>query len=113
MVELYLMPRQGKAQAALPIPVRRALKKVGADIADARKRRRLTAALVAERALISRGTLRRIESGDPGVSLGNVATVLFVLGLAGRFAELVDVTADPYLPTAEAERLPQRVRAKK
>jgi transcriptional regulator with XRE-family HTH domain len=107
------MPRQGKSQAALPLPVKRALKKLGGDIADARKRRRLTAALVAERALISRGTLRRIESGDPGASLGNVATVLFVLGLADRIGDLIDVTADPYLPQAEAERLPQRVRAKK
>ena len=107
------MPRQGKSRAALPLPVKRALKKLGGDIADARKRRRLTASLVAERALISRGTLRRVESGDPGVSLGNVATVLFVLGLADRIGELIDVTADPYLPRAEAERLPQRVRSKK
>lgn len=107
------MPRQGKSQSALPLPVKRALKKLGRDIADARKRRRLTTTMVAERALISRGTLRRIENGEPGVSLGNVATVLFVLGLADRIGDLIDVAADPYLPEAEAQRLPRRVRPKR
>ena len=34
---------------------------------------------MAERAMISRTTLVKVESGDPGVSLGIFATVLFVL----------------------------------
>ena len=36
---------------------------------------------MAERALISRMTLNKVKKGDPNVSLGIYATVLFVLGM--------------------------------
>ena len=49
--------------SALPIPVRRALRKLGQDIKDARKRRRIPMALLAERARISRATLTKVEKG--------------------------------------------------
>ena len=54
----------------LPIPVRRALRKLGHDIRDARRRRRIPASIAAERASISRTTLVKIEKGDPGVAMG-------------------------------------------
>lgn len=41
----------------------------------------LTAQQVSERAGITRGTLRKVESGDPGVGFGNVAQVLRALGV--------------------------------
>ena len=47
-----------------PAAVRRALRKLGADIHDARRRRRLPMAVVAERAFTSRSTLQRVEAGD-------------------------------------------------
>lgn len=50
----------------------------------------LTAKQVAERADMSRDTLRKIESGDPGVSFGNVAQVLRALGVLDRTLEAVD-----------------------
>ena len=50
-----------------PIPVAHALRKVGADLRDARRRRRIPVAILAERASISRTTLSRIEKGDAGV----------------------------------------------
>ena len=99
-----------KLQAALPIPVRRALRKLGTDIRDARRRRRIPTAIMAERAFISRMTLNKVEKGDPGVSLGIYATVLFVLGMTDRLAELADPTYDPVGLGLEAERLPQRIR---
>ena len=46
---------------------------------------------MAERAFISRSTLVRVEKGDPGVSLGIYASVLFVLGMADRLGDLADV----------------------
>ena len=57
----------------------RALRKLGHDIRDARRRRRIPVMIFAERASISRMTLNKTEKGDPGVSLGTYATVLFAL----------------------------------
>lgn len=98
---------------SLPLPVRRALRKLGRDIRDARLRRRIPAAVLAERASTTRVTLLKIEKGEPGVSIGRVATVLFALGLADRIGELADVKRDEQGLALEAERLPKRVRAKK
>jgi transcriptional regulator with XRE-family HTH domain len=72
------MPR--KTTPSLPA-VRRALAELGANVRRARLRRRYTAALVAERAGMSRPTLRAVERGDDGVSLGALANVLHSLGL--------------------------------
>lgn len=104
------MPTPSRSHAALPIPVRRALRKLGQDIAAARKRRRITMQLMAERALTSRQTIARLERGDAGVSMGIYATVLFVLGMTDRLADLVDARVDPFVLDLDAERLPQRVR---
>lgn len=93
-----------------PLPVKRALKKLGQDLRDARKRRRIPMQLAAERAAISRATLSKIEKGDDGVSLGAYAKVLFVLGMASRLAELADPTFDRLGLELEAESLPQRIR---
>ena len=49
----------------------------------ARLRRRLSAVQISERAGITRPTLRAIERGDPSVSFGAYAAVLFCLGLEG------------------------------
>ncbi len=93
----------------VPIPVRKALRKLGQDIRDARRRRRIPTAIMAERASISRTTLNKVEKGDAGVSLGNYANVLFVLGMAERLGELVDVKTDVVGLDLEEERLPQRI----
>lgn len=53
-----------------------------------RKRRKLTAAQVAERANISRTTLYHLEQGDAKVSLGALFNVLRVLGLHKDFLKL-------------------------
>jgi hypothetical protein len=101
--------RTKKPSGALPIPVRRALRKLGNDLCDARRRRRLPAAIVAARASISRTTLGKIESGAPGVALGNYANVLFVLGMTDRLADLVDPRNDLVGLQLEEENLPQRI----
>ena len=93
-----------------PIPVRRALRKLGHDVRDARRRRRIPVALMAERASISRTTLSRVEKGDPGVSLGTWATVLFSLGMVDRLADVADPRHDAVGRELEEERLPLRIR---
>ena len=97
----------------LPIPVTRALRKLGHDIKDARRRRRITMAIVAQRASISKPTLIRVERGDPGVSIASYATVLFVMGMADRLADLVDPKNDPVGLQLEEENLPQRIRGRR
>ncbi len=56
-----------------PLPARQAMKKLGQDLSDARKRRSIPMRLAAERASISRSTLSKVEKGDEGVSLGAYA----------------------------------------
>jgi transcriptional regulator with XRE-family HTH domain len=102
--------KRTRALPALSTALTRALLKLGQDISAARRRRRLTMDLVAERAMISRATLARVERGDARVSMGIYATVLFVLGMGERIGDLADPGKDPIGLALEAERLPQRVR---
>ncbi|HTA73481.1 MAG TPA: hypothetical protein VK733_04365 [Gemmatimonadaceae bacterium] len=60
--------------------------------------------------MISLPTLRKVERGDPSVSLGIYATVLFVLGLAEKLATLAAVEGDTVGLALQEERLPKRVR---
>jgi transcriptional regulator with XRE-family HTH domain len=96
--------------SAIPLPVRRALTKLGADIRDARRRRRISTTVMAERAMIVRATLQKAEKGDPSVSMGTYATLLFILGLTGRLADLADPRFDATGLALEEERLPKRIR---
>ncbi|MBR2535752.1 MAG: helix-turn-helix domain-containing protein [Hyphomicrobium sp.] len=102
--------RASRSKTALPIPVRRSLRKLGADISVARRRRGISMALLAERAFTTRPTLTKVEKGDPGVSLGVYASVLFVLGMTERLAALVDPAQDPLGMALEEENLPKRIR---
>ncbi len=104
--------RTSKPATILPIPVRRELRKQGHDIRDARRRRRIPAAIAAQRASISRTTLVKIEKGDPGVAMGLYATVLFVMGMADRIGDLADPRNDSVGLQLEEERLPQRFRTR-
>jgi DNA-binding XRE family transcriptional regulator len=100
----------GTRSSKIPIPVLRALRKLGQDVRDARRRRRIPVAVMAERASISRTTLGKVEKGDPGVSLGIYATVLFVLGFIERLGDLADPGTDELGLALEEERLPRRIR---
>lgn len=93
-----------------PIPVKRALMKLGRDLRDARKRRLIPMWLAAERASISRTTLTKIEKGDEGVSLGAYARIMFILGMIDRLSELADVTKDKLGLGLQDEFLPKRIR---
>ena len=102
--------RTSRTSVSLPIPINRTLQKLGLDIRDARRRRRIPAAIVAQRASISRTTLVKIEKGDPSVAMGIYATVLFVLGLSERLADIADPKNDLVGLQLEQEHLPQRIR---
>jgi transcriptional regulator with XRE-family HTH domain len=90
--------------------VRRALRQLGADIRDARRRRGLPAGIVAERANTSRPTLQRIEEGDCSVSIGIYAAVLQALGMLEGLGSLADPGRDAAGLAISAANLPQRMR---
>ena len=106
----YAMPRK---TPLLPIAVRRALATLGTDLQHARRRRRLTTMMVAERAHITRPTLLRVERGDPSVSLGVYATVLWVLGFGDRISRLAASETDAVGLSLEDERLPKRISSRR
>ena len=99
-----------QASPKAPIPVVRALRKLGHDIRDARRRRRIPVAILAERASMSRTTLNKLEKGDPTVSVGSYAVVLFTLGMIERFSDVADPRHDAVGRELEEEHLPQRIR---
>ena len=94
----------------LPVRVQRGAAEIGRHLVTWRKLQHLTAEQVAERANVTRTTLRRLEHGDPGVGF---AVFLSVARALGQLDRLVDVL-DPYetdLGRARAEEaLPERVR---
>jgi transcriptional regulator with XRE-family HTH domain len=96
-----------------PAAVRRVLRKLGADIRDARRRRRLPMAVVAERAFTSRSTLQRVEAGDASVSIGIYAAVLQALGLIEGLGEIADIGRDSVGQALASAALPKRVRIKR
>lgn len=93
----------------LPISVKSVLRKLGSDIRDARLRRRIPAAVMAQRAFISRTTLLKVEKGDPGVAIGTYAAVLFALGMLDRLRDLASAKTDEIGLALEEERLPKRI----
>lgn len=64
------------------------LEQMGENIKLARKRRKLTAIQVAERAGIARSTLYLVEKGNSSVAMGAYFNVLRVLGLQDDFLKL-------------------------
>ena len=102
-----------RSRRTMPLPVMRALRKLGHDIRDARRRRRIPVAIAAQRASISKTTWLKVEKGDPGVLAGTYVTVLFVLGFIDRVAQLVDPGTDNVGLRLEEEQLPQRIRNKR
>lgn len=99
-----------KCIQSMPFPVKRVLLKIGLDIRNARLRRRIQIELLAERASIARSTLHKIEKGNPGVSMGSYATVLFALGLLDKLAVIADVVTDKVGLDLDEEQLPKRIR---
>jgi DNA-binding XRE family transcriptional regulator len=94
----------------LPPRVKRALTKLGADIALARKKRHLTVLMMAERLGVAKSTYLKIEKGDPTVALGTYAMTFFVLGFGDVLGEILDARRDDQGLLLDAERMPQRVR---
>lgn len=98
------------ARPPIPAKTRLSAQRIGAHVTAWRKLQSLTAEQVADRAGISRDTLRSLEKGETTVGLDVFLNVARVLGTLDRVVEALD----PYetdLGRARADQiLPKRVR---
>lgn len=94
----------------IPLPAAHALRKLGRDLALARRKRGISTVDMAERLFVSRDTLWRMERGDPSVSVGTLATAAFVLQLHDRLANLAAPATDALALSLDERRLPKRIR---
>jgi len=100
------MPRR----SSLPLPAAHELRKLGRDLALARRKRGIATADMAARLFVSRDTLWRLERGDPTIALGTLATAAFVLQLHDRLANLAAPATDALALSLDEQRLPKRIR---
>jgi len=96
-----------------PLPVTRALAKLGADISLARRRRHLSQASLAERMGASVSTVRRMEQGDPRIPIHFIARALHVFGEIKSLENVLDTASDDIGLMLMDERLPKRIHSKK
>ena len=98
--------------ATMPLPVARAIRKLGGDISLARRRRHISQASLAERMGASVSTVRRMEKGDVRVPIHFFARALHVFGEIKALEQLLDTPNDDIGLTLMDEQLPKRVRSK-
>ena len=82
------MAKTTKSIRQLPPATVEALQKLGADLAVARLRRKESLRTWAKRLGVTLSTLQRLEAGDPTVSLGIVASALWLINRDGELANL-------------------------
>src|SRR5438445_13576155 len=95
--------------SSLPLPAAHALRKLGRDLALARRKRGISTSDMATRLFVSRDTLWRLERGDATVSIGTLATALFILRLHDRLANVAAPGSDELALSLDERRLPQRI----
>lgn len=98
-----------KVSTPTPVPVRRGLTTIGAQLATWRRLRRLTAAQVADRAGVSRSTVVALETGR-GATLENTLRIARALGVLDSIVRAADPYETDLGRARAAEELPQRVR---
>lgn len=83
---------------------RQLLLQLGDRLKRLRKAQGIGTVDLASRAGISRNTLRAVEAGDPGPSIGTYVRVMSVLGISGDLALLAGDTLQPPPPDTAAAR---------
>jgi transcriptional regulator with XRE-family HTH domain len=92
--KLYVMTKASSALTQMPPSTVAALEQLGADLAVARLRRKESLKTWAKRIGISVPTLMRLEAGEPSVSLGVLATALWLIGRDAAMATLATPMED-------------------
>src|SRR5437763_473509 len=106
------MSKPSQASESLPPAGAAALRRLGADLGTARKRRRESLRDWAARLNVSVPTLMRLEKGDPTVSMGVYATALWLLNRHEVLAGAADPKEDLAALEAEVEKAGQRHRSR-
>ena len=88
------MPKTARALLQLPPATLGALEKLGADLAVARLRRKESLRSWAQRLGTTVPTLRRLESGDPSISIGIIASALWLIQRDGELGNLASPEHD-------------------
>ena len=107
------MSKATMAVSAMPAQVLDELRSLGQDISVARRRRRISRRQMAERMMVNPKTVDRMENGDPKLSIGLLATALWVLGMPKRLSGLVSPESDSAGTQEEIRRLPNAIRSLK
>lgn len=111
-------PEKGRATPAPtmplppPLPVQRAIEKLGNDLGLARRRRRISQQSLATRIGASVSTVKRMEKGGMRVPLHFIARSLHVFGELDRLVSLLDSANDEIGLTLADDALPKRIRSK-
>jgi transcriptional regulator with XRE-family HTH domain len=90
----------------------RVLKRLGSHISLARRRRRWSQKDMAEQIGASVSTVRRLESGDPGIALQHLVGVMVAFGEMDQLNNLLDTSRDTVGLLLQDGELPKRVRAR-
>jgi len=88
------MSKNSNVKIMLPSPVELNLRQLGSHIRIARKRRKQSLANYAARMQVSIPTLRKVEAGNPSVSIAAYATALWVIGRVHLLGELANPEVD-------------------
>lgn len=104
------MPKLNLTLQTIPFAVERALKRLGANVSYARRRRALTQQALARKAGVTPVTLRRVERGSPTTAIGAYFAALWALGLERELADIASPDRDEEGKTLERARAPERIR---
>jgi transcriptional regulator with XRE-family HTH domain len=99
-------------KSTIPLPVERAIRKLGSDISLARRRRHISQESLAERMGASLSTVRRMEKGDVRIPVHFYGRALHVFGEIRALEHLLDTSNDVIGLALMDEQLPKRVRRK-
>ncbi len=89
--------------------IERVMRKIGEDISIGRRVRHIAADDFARRIGISRATLHRLESGDPGIAFNTLAMALHALGRLDALANIADAATDHVTMMQMKDAAPKRI----
>lgn len=98
-----------KAQAS-HVPAAEVLRRLGANLREARVARDITLLDAAKRAEISVQTLRALEAGAPGVKIETLARMLWQMNLLSQLGAVAERQSDEEGQRLAALRAPARAR---